>query len=179
MATFKKIVLPDAPEVTPGVIPVPTPEVPQVPAIAPTFPSLTDKFLLAGRALFTVTNPKGDHYVYRVKQVESEWPLGSGKKSMAYFVSVKASGGDRPFRYVGMLNTATGAIKCTGKSVFLPGTKEYDVAVWACQAVITRKVIPVGYRIEHAGKCGKCGRTLTDPESIERGIGPECWTRLG
>lgn len=28
------------------------------------------------------------------------------------------------------------------------------------------------------GRCGKCGRTLTDPESIERGIGPECWSRM-
>ncbi len=28
------------------------------------------------------------------------------------------------------------------------------------------------------GRCGKCGRTLTDHESIERGIGPECWSRM-
>jgi hypothetical protein len=26
--------------------------------------------------------------------------------------------------------------------------------------------------------CVRCGRTLTDPESIERGIGPECEQRL-
>lgn len=24
------------------------------------------------------------------------------------------------------------------------------------------------------GRCGRCGRRLTDPESIRRGIGPEC-----
>lgn len=24
-------------------------------------------------------------------------------------------------------------------------------------------------------KCQKCGRKLTDPESVERGYGPECW----
>ena len=24
-------------------------------------------------------------------------------------------------------------------------------------------------------KCQKCGKKLTDPESIERGYGPECW----
>lgn len=27
-------------------------------------------------------------------------------------------------------------------------------------------------------KCQKCGRKLTDPESIERGYGPECWNGL-
>jgi hypothetical protein len=29
------------------------------------------------------------------------------------------------------------------------------------------------------GSCGCCGRELTDPESIERGIGPICWERGG
>lgn len=29
------------------------------------------------------------------------------------------------------------------------------------------------------GACGICGRTLTDPESIERGIGPVCAGKLG
>lgn len=27
-------------------------------------------------------------------------------------------------------------------------------------------------------KCQKCGRKLTDPESIERGYGPKCWNGL-
>jgi hypothetical protein len=28
-----------------------------------------------------------------------------------------------------------------------------------------------------AGRCRRCGRLLTDPVSVERGIGPECVTR--
>ena len=27
-------------------------------------------------------------------------------------------------------------------------------------------------------KCRKCGKKLTDPESIRRGFGPECWYQL-
>lgn len=26
-------------------------------------------------------------------------------------------------------------------------------------------------------KCQKCGKKLTDPESIKRGYGPECWNQ--
>jgi hypothetical protein len=33
--------------------------------------------------------------------------------------------------------------------------------------------------VRHEGKCGRCGRTLTVPESIDRGIGPECAGKIG
>jgi hypothetical protein len=152
--------------------------VPASTVAGPHYPELSEKFLLAGRALFTVSNPKGDHYTFRVKKAESEWPVGSGRMSTSYFVSVKAPGGDYPYRYIGMLLLDKKILKTTNKSAFLPGSKEYEVAAWACFAVLDQKMIPDGYHIEHAGRCGKCGRTLTDPESIQRGIGPECWSTL-
>jgi hypothetical protein len=37
--------------------------------------------------------------------------------------------------------------------------------------------LPTFIEIWHEGKCCKCGRTLTTPESIQRGIGPECFRR--
>ena len=33
--------------------------------------------------------------------------------------------------------------------------------------------------IWHEGRCGRCGRKLTVPSSIESGIGPECASKLG
>jgi hypothetical protein len=33
--------------------------------------------------------------------------------------------------------------------------------------------------VYHEGYCGRCGRTLTDPQSIERGFGPECAKKVG
>lgn len=35
--------------------------------------------------------------------------------------------------------------------------------------------IPRDIRVYHEGRCGRCGRKLTTPESIERGYGPECY----
>lgn len=197
---FKRITLPNAPQrlvradETPAPAPIETPAhvaeaddviVVETPAPAPSvpsgadYPSLSTKFLLAGRAVFTVTNPKGDHYTFRVKKADSEWPAGSGQMRSTYFVSIKASGHTYPYAYIGMLNTKNGGIKCTAKSAYLPNTTEYKVAAWACGAVIEQKFIPAGYKIEHAGRCGKCGKELTDPVSIERGIGPDCWESLG
>jgi hypothetical protein len=35
----------------------------------------------------------------------------------------------------------------------------------------------VDLEVWHEGRCGACGRRLTVPESIERGLGPECYGR--
>jgi len=152
---------------------------PAAPVPAANYPKLTSQFLLAGKALFTVTNPRGDHFTFKVRKVTSDWPKGSGIMTTSYFVSVKSPGGMYPYRYIGLLNSETGGVKCTGKSEFIPGTTEYNVAAWACGTVIKTKNLPDGYNIEHAGACGRCGKTLTDPESIELGIGPECRKVMG
>ena len=34
--------------------------------------------------------------------------------------------------------------------------------------------IPEALEIRHEGSCGRCGRPLTVPSSIDRGIGPDC-----
>lgn len=34
--------------------------------------------------------------------------------------------------------------------------------------------LPDSLEVWHEGRCGRCGRALTVPQSIERGIGPEC-----
>lgn len=41
---------------------------------------------------------------------------------------------------------------------------------------IEKAVSDYGHQI---GECGICHRTLTDPESIDRGIGPVCITKVG
>lgn len=34
------------------------------------------------------------------------------------------------------------------------------------------------WQVWHTGRCSRCGRLLTVPESIENGIGPECATKV-
>lgn len=62
-------------------------------------------------------------------------------------------------KYRGQLNRQQGAVSrlLKGNEAQLEGLKSYGMA---------------------SGKCGVCGRKLTTPESIERGIGPECITKL-
>jgi hypothetical protein len=38
--------------------------------------------------------------------------------------------------------------------------------------------LPRNITVHHAGRCGKCGRKLTDAVSLEYGVGPECRKQL-
>ena len=39
--------------------------------------------------------------------------------------------------------------------------------------------LPEQVEVWHEARCGRCGRKLTVPESIESGFGPECITKVG
>lgn len=51
-------------------------------------------------------------------------------------------------------------------------------ALWLL-ARVNDPSLPWGDDVElyHCGRCSRCGRTLTVPESLERGLGPECVRR--
>lgn len=58
-----------------------------------------------------------------------------------------------------------------------------DAARWSVQALI--RYLAGGYpefdgqaEVVAEDACGKCGQPLTDPESIERGFGPDCFGEL-
>jgi len=39
---------------------------------------------------------------------------------------------------------------------------------------VAQNVMPPQMDVHHEGRCGRCNRKLTVPESIENGLGPEC-----
>ena len=136
---------------------------------------LTKDFILAGKATFTVSNAKGKHYTFKVvkkKRNESDGHI--------WFASM-LSGPDNEscYTYIGTVNEISGVPHLTQKSKFSKSSQPYKVLRWALGVVWGRNKLPDGYKIQHAGKCGRCGRTLTTPESITRGIGPECLAKMG
>ncbi len=125
----------------------------------------TVKFFSGGRAKFTVSNPKGDRYTFRI---------GHSKETQPLFVSLMTGpDNENSFTYLGIFYPETNEVKLTAKSKYTEDTLPVKVVRWAVKAVAASKV-PVGYAIQHSGTCCRCGRTLTTPESIQNGIGPEC-----
>jgi hypothetical protein len=59
-----------------------------------------------------------------------------------------------------------------------PGRLAYG-ARWARQQGNVEKAEALEAELAKAGRCKRCGRLLTDPHSIERGVGPECVKKPG
>jgi hypothetical protein len=129
------------------------------------------KFFEGGRAVFTVANGKGEHYTYRIGRSKPEQPLFVGL--------LTGPNNEADYTYMGIYAPETGSVRLTAKSKFTPDTKPVKVIQWAVKVIREGKPLPEGYSVQHEGRCCRCGRTLTDPLSIERGIGPECWEKTG
>lgn len=138
---------------------------------------ITKNFLLAGDAIFTIQEPDGTHHTFRLEKVEANdrWPE-------SYFCKV-LTGPDNTsdYTYFGKLDRFTGQVVTTAKSAKWKGTRK--------EAVLNRVLARIwcddhdaytrhGWSVHHEGRCGRCGRLLTVPESVESGIGPECAKRM-
>ncbi len=131
---------------------------------------VSKEFVMGGKAIFTVKNPVGEWYTFRVSRKEA-----SASYPEAWFVSL-LTGPDNTasYTYLGMLSPTTGEVRLTARSLYRDDTKPVMVVRWLLKLLWSGKPLPDGYECYHEGRCGRCGRVLTVPESIESGFGPEC-----
>jgi hypothetical protein len=132
---------------------------------------LPKEFFLAGRAEFTVENTTTQqHYTFRVNKVVFE-------NSEYYFVFDKVKSGK--WGYIGVLNPKDGGIRLTKRSIRqkVP-LKHQDLLVvsarWVFGRIFQDIPLPENVIISHCGKCGRCRKKLTHPDSLRTGLGPEC-----
>ncbi len=138
---------------------------------------VTQQFLLAGEATFTIESPNGEHRTYRIEKVEANdrWPESYFAKTL--------TGPDNTsdYTYLGKLDTFTGQVGTTLKSKQWEGTMHLRLLnrvlarIWSNDHAAYEQH---GFKVHHEGRCGRCGRALTVPSSIESGIGPECAKKM-
>jgi hypothetical protein len=124
-------------------------------------------FFKGGKAIFTVGNAKNEHYTFRINQ-----PKGENKPFFVSMLTGPQNTSD--FTYLGLYNPNNLNVYLTTKSKYKEESTPVKVIRWAIRMVANKGEVPAGYKIVHEGKCCRCGRTLTTPESVENGIGPEC-----
>ena len=127
------------------------------------------RFALAGNATFTIRSTQtGQRFTYKITAAE-DGPM--------HFVKV-LTGPDntQDYRYLGFLR----------RGVYFHGGAKAKVSATAPSAIsfdwfwrhLARNALPETVEVHHEGKCGRCGRALTVPESIQSGFGPECIGKL-
>jgi len=135
---------------------------------------ISPEFVIAGRAVFTVHNANNEHYTFKVTHKEA-----SGKFQETWFVNL-LTGPDNTsdYTYIGMMDKACN-FRLTKGSKLSEDSKPVKVFKWAMKVIGGNSQLPEGYGIKHEGACGRCGRALTVPESLDNGIGPECMKIMG
>lgn len=121
---------------------------------------LISTFMYSGRAVFTIqSETTGNYHTYKVF---------CKKEGEPYFVSLLINGDYKYLGYIkrGEYNTSAKSCRDIDHSAhkmfrFLMGSLRYGK-------------LHSKMSFYHEGRCGRCGRPLTNPESIRRGLGATC-----
>lgn len=130
----------------------------------------TKTFALAGNATFTVTSKKtGTRFTYKVAQPSPDAP---------HFVKV-LTGNDNENSYTFLGTIFNGAVFRHGrKSSITPEASSAKAFAWLWRNIEnTERLTQI--EVHHEGKCCRCGRKLTTPQSVTDGFGPECAKYMG
>lgn len=129
------------------------------------------RFALAGKAILTIANTAtGARFTFKITRSKD-----GNASEPTYFVKVLASPDNiNDYRYVGFIRYERfihgGAKAFADKAA--PSVVAFE---WFARRVLFgTEPVSDKLAVYHAGCCGRCGRRLTVPESIESGLGPEC-----
>ena len=146
-------------------------------------------FVVAGRAVFTITIPESFREEQLAKRPDKPQPRvrytykithkEKTKKFKESWLVCLLIGSDNTndYKCFGKLDVATGDVTLTrstdlsDKSWAVVVVQKALAAIWQDRA---HEITEHGWDVMHAGRCCKCGRQLTVPESISSGWGPEC-----
>lgn len=120
------------------------------------------EFIFAGKSEFKVVNTKTENeFTFSVKKSKNE---------AHNFFFVKALVGSE-LTYIG----------CVSERGYTHGRKSNVKSDAQCVKVFEYVInklktssLPEFVEVYHNGRCGRCGRTLTVNDSIDKGLGPEC-----
>lgn len=122
-------------------------------------------YLLAGRAILTVVNRQtGGRFTFKITRAEAK----RDNDPPTWFVAALAG---TEYQYLGFIRDRKYRPNLLKVAADAPTQKS---AMWLLPRMLVRHPLPQGLDVLHSGRCGRCGRMLTTPDSIDRGLGPEC-----
>jgi len=132
-------------------------------------------FIWGGNARFTLRSLKtGLHFTYRVRVKKADVGV-TADAATTYFVEVlRGPDNTDHFSYAGVMRKP-GTFWITQASRVARTASSVKALVWFLDAMThERDILNMTLEVWHEGRCCRCGRVLTVPQSIMDGVGPEC-----
>lgn len=124
-------------------------------------------YILAGKATFTIQSPATHtRYTYRVTKAESR--PGDDRPAPWFVHVLTGDDNESDYSYIGIIGENAHFIR-TSKSRLSQDAPSMVAFYWFSSHLESPMV-----HVWHDGRCGRCGRKLTVPSSINAGIGPDC-----
>lgn len=136
-------------------------------------PQYRREYLLSGDATATfVSRSTGVRFTFRVRQsTPPKFELGC-EGPQPHFVSVlDGPENTSDYSYLGTIFDGR-TFRHGARSYIAPNAPSAKAFAWCWAHLDDDKSLE--FAVYHLGHCGRCGRPLTTPESIERGLGPVC-----
>ena len=130
-------------------------------------------FILGGSAVFTITSLKtGKHFTFKVKEKKEEGLNGPNLRFVNVLAGPDNHSFDESIPWVHPIGWQAPDCIWQGRPDALA------LKHWRGFLSPHNDNLPEQVKIQHEGRCCKCNRVLTHPESLDRGIGPECASTL-
>lgn len=124
-------------------------------------------YILGGRAVVTIQSGKtGKHFTYKFKK--------HSDKDLFFVKLLVGDDNNKDYRYVGCYFADTGHLHLVKPYKDTPELS-HPASIRALSFLMRNlETLHPQLHVYHSGRCARCGRLLTTPESIKKGLGPEC-----
>lgn len=126
-------------------------------------------YITRGRAIFTVESSKlQKRYTYKIIKYTNQ-----ENKTTYQCYRLYGPDNSKDYRFIGIFDK-----ELLGFQPVRANDLPTRLLIGFLKIIYCQSVIPQSCRFYMSNKCAVCGRQLTTPESIRRGVGPECFRRL-
>lgn len=138
-----------------------------------TTPASVVSYILAGNATLTLVSKKtGSRLTLKFQRPDPE----PSRRRPVFAKVLTGSDNVNDFEFVGTIwPDATWTYKHSAKSRVTENAPSVAALKWMVRLLnMAPEALLAQAEVWHEGRCGRCGRKLTVPSSIESGFGPEC-----
>lgn len=130
------------------------------------------RFVLGGNATFTLVSEKtGARFTYKAAR-----PEGDDAERPVFFKVLTGDNNESDYSFLGTVFPRSGKpweVRRSAKSRVSADAASAKALRYFVHH-LNRGAVAPSLQFWHEGRCCRCGRKLTVPESIAKGIGPEC-----